>query len=112
MDERVLRIKNAVRKAFSKAEKKEIPRIKSVKKQLKYRVRNFDEDEEEKAVSYYCRKRLGGNPEDIIEVFRKMRQELVEHQGEIRNSWLHVVLIGDISFVGVPGEFLESLGSK
>ena len=33
MDERVLRIKNAIREALSKAEKKEIPGIKSVKKQ-------------------------------------------------------------------------------
>ncbi|UCG58870.1 MAG: hypothetical protein JSU70_05020 [Phycisphaerales bacterium] len=110
MDERVLRIKNAIREAFSKAEKKQIPKIKSVKKRLKYRVRNFDEDQEEKAVSYYCRKRLGGNPEDIIEVFRKMRHELVKHQGERRRSWLHVILIGDIAFVGVPGEFFGKLG--
>jgi len=110
MDERILRIKNAVREASFKAQKREMPRIKSVKKQLKYQVRNFDEDEEEKAVSYYCRKRLGGNPEDIIEVFRKMRQELVKHQGEIRNSWLHVILTGDIAFVGVPGEFFGKLG--
>jgi hypothetical protein len=110
MDERILRIKNAVKEAFSKAETREISKIISVKKELKYRVRNFDEDEEEKAVSYYCRKRLGGNPEDIIEVFRKMRQELVEHQGEIRYSWLHVILIDDIAFVGVPGEFFGKLG--
>lgn len=109
-DERILRIKNAVREAFLKAEKREIPRIKSVKKQLKYRVRNFDEDEEEKAVSYYCRKKLGGNPEDVIEVFRKMRQDLTKHQGETRNSWLHVILIGDIALVGVPGEFFGKLG--
>lgn len=110
MDERILRIKNAVKEAFSKAETREISRVRSVKKELKYRVRKFDEDKEEKAVSYYCRIRLGGNPEDIIEVFRKMRQELVKHQGEVRNSWLHVILIGDIAFVGVPGELFGKLG--
>lgn len=109
-DERILRIKNAVKQAFSKAEKRKISTVTSVKKQFKYRVRKFDEDAEAKAVSYYCRKRLGGNPEDIIEVFSKMRQELVKHQGELRNTWLHVILIDDIAFVGVPGEFFGKLG--
>ncbi|MHC4546901.1 MAG: hypothetical protein ACYSYL_20695 [Planctomycetota bacterium] len=112
MDERILRIKSAVKEAFSKAEKREISRVRSVKKQFKYRVRNFDEDAEEKAVSYYCNKRLGGNPEDIIKVFRNMRKELTKHQGELRNTWLHVILIGDIAFVGVPGEFFGQLGTE
>ncbi len=109
-DERILRIKNAVKQAYSKARKTEISPVNSVKKEFKYRVRKFDEDAEEKAVSYYCRKRLGGNPEDIIEVFRNMRRELIKHQGEVRNTWLHVILIDDIAFVGVPGEFFGQLG--
>lgn len=109
-DERILRIKNAVKEAFSKAERREISRVKSVKKEIEYRVRRFDENEQEKAVSYYCHKRLGNDPERVIEVFRKMRQELAKHQGEVRHSWLHVVLIGDIAFVGVPGEFFGKLG--
>jgi hypothetical protein len=110
MDERILRIKNAVKQAFFKARKTEVSPIASVKKEFKYRVRKFDEDAEEKAVSYYCRKRLGGNPEDIIQVFRKMRQKLANHQGELRSTWLHVILIDDIAFVGVPGEFFGKLG--
>ena len=110
MEERILRMKNAVKEAFSKAETRKITRIESVKKELKYRVRHFDENEEEKAVSYYCQKRLGGNPEDIINVFRNMRRELSGHQGEVRNSWLHVILIGNIAFVGVPGELFGQLG--
>jgi len=112
MDERILRIKNAVKEALSKADKRKISRVRSVKKEFKYRVRNFDEDAEEKAVSYYCNKRLGGNPEDIIKVFRMMRKELTNNQGELRNSWLHVILIGDIAFVGVPGEFFGQLGTE
>jgi len=112
MDERILRIKNAVKEAFSKSEKRQIPTITSVKKEFKYRVRNFDEDAEEKAVSYYCNKRLGGNPEDIIKVFRMMRKDLAKHQGELRKSWLHVILIGDIAFIGVPGECFGQLGTE
>jgi len=112
MDERILRIKNAVKDAFSKAQKRQIATLTSVKKQFSYRVRHFDEDAEEKAVSYYCNKRLGGNPEDIIKVFRNMRKELSKHQGELRKTWLHVILIGDIAFVGVPGECFGMLGTE
>jgi hypothetical protein len=112
MDERILRIKNAVKDAFSKAQKRQIPTVTSVKKQFSYRVRKFDEDAEEKAVSYYCNKRLGGNPEDIIKVFRNMRKELAKHQGQLRKTWLHVILIGDIAFVGVPGECFGLLGTE
>ncbi|MHC4086615.1 MAG: hypothetical protein ACYSWZ_15380 [Planctomycetota bacterium] len=112
MDERILRIKDAIKLAYSKAQKRQISIVTSVKKQFKYRVRNFDEDAEEKAVSYYCNKRLGGNPEDIIAVFRNMRKELAKHQGELRNTWLHVILIGDIAFVGVPGELFGQLGTE
>ncbi|MHC4461716.1 MAG: hypothetical protein ACYS6W_08490 [Planctomycetota bacterium] len=110
VDERILRIKNAVKQAYSKAAKTEISPVTSVKKEFKYRVRKFDEDAEAEAVSYYCRKRLGGNPDDIIEVFTKMRKELVKHQGKVRNTWLHVILINDIAFVGVPGELFGQLG--
>ena len=112
MDERIFRIKNAVKQAYSKARKTKISKVASVKKQFQYRVRNFDEGAEEKAVSYYCNKRLGGNPEDIIRVFRKMRKKLAKHQGEIRSSWLHVMLIDDIAFVGIPGECFGQLGTE
>ena len=41
-----------------------------------------------------------------------MRKELAKHQGELRNTWLHVILIGDIAFVGVPGEFFGLPGTE
>jgi hypothetical protein len=109
-DEMVLRIKNAVKEALSKAQKREVSRLESVKKEFEYRLREFSEEEEEKAVSYYCTKRAGGDPEPTIEVFRKVRKELAPHQGEIRKTWLQVMLIGDIALVGIPGEPFASLG--
>lgn len=111
-DEKIIRIKNAVKETYSKAEKREISRIVSVKKEFEYKVRTFDENKEEKAVSYYCRKRWVGDPESVIEVFRKMRRELTKYQGEIRKGWLQVILIGDVAFVGVPGEFFTKLGME
>lgn len=114
VDERIIRIKNAVKEAFSEVEKKDVSRLVSIKKEFNFSIRTFDEAKEEKAVSYYCNKRMGGNrtAEDVIGVFRNMRQELAKHQGEIRKSWLHVILIGDIALVGVPGEFFTKLGME
>jgi neutral ceramidase len=109
-DEMVLRIKNAVKEALSKAQKREVSGLKSVKEGFEYRVRKFNEAKEEEAVSYYCNKRAGGGPESTIEAFRKMRKELAPHQGEVRKTWLQVMLIGDVALVGVPGEFFTSLG--
>jgi len=82
----------------------------SVKEEFEYRVRRFDEEAEEEAVTHYCGKRLGGNPEPTIEVFRRMRRELAIHQGEVRKTWLQAMLIGDVALVGVPGELFTSLG--
>lgn len=111
-DEKIIRIKDAVKEAFAKAEPIEVSRIASVKTTLRFRVRKFDEQKEEQAVSSYCRKRWVGEPEGVIDVFRKMRMELAPHQGEQRNGWLHVMLIGDIAFVGVPGELFTKLGME
>jgi len=110
-DEMILRIKSAVKEALSEARRREISKIASVKWEFEYRVRMFDEEKEENAVSYYCKKRLS-DPESTIEVFRKMRRELLRHRGEKRKSWLQVILLGDIALVGVPGELFTRLGVK
>jgi neutral ceramidase len=108
-DEKVFRIKEAVKDALSKAEKKDIPRLVSVKKEFEYRVRHFDPEAEEKAVTYYCTKRLT-DPEKNIEYFRKKRTELIPHQGELRKTWLQVMVIGDVAIVGTSGELFNDLG--
>ena len=110
-DEMILRIKSAVKEALSEARRREISKIASVKWEFEYRVRMFDEEKEENAVSYYCKKRLS-DPESTIEVFRRMRRELLRHRGEKRKSWLQVILLGDIALVGVPGELFTRLGVK
>jgi hypothetical protein len=53
---------------------------------------------------------LGGDPSYTIGVFRKMRRELAKHQGEERKTWIQALRIGDIAWVGVPGELFTSLG--
>ena len=111
-DEKVFRIKEAVKDALKKAQERDITRLISVKDEFKYRVREFNEKEEEKAVSTYCRKRLTGkrSPDSVIEVFRDMRKELAPYQGEVRKTWLQVMVIGDVAIVGVSGELFNELG--
>ena len=41
-----------------------------------------------------------------------MRKEVAPHQGESRKTWVQAVTIGDIAFVGVPGEFFTVLGQE
>lgn len=108
-DEMILRIKDAVKEALSESERRVIQCIASVKREFEYHVRRFDDEKEEKAISYYCNKRVE-NPKSVIEVFKKMRRELSKHQGETRRSWIQAMLLGDIALVGVPGELFTKLG--
>jgi len=110
VDERILRIKNAVKSAYSNAEMREVGSIESIKEEFPYQIRRFDEAKEDEAVSFYCNKRIKTNPERTIENFRQARKTLAPHQGETRKDWLQVVRIGDVAFVGVPGEFFAKLG--
>jgi len=108
-DEAIFRIKDAIKQALSFSQKRQISNIISVKRKFEYRVREFDEQKEQEAVSKYCRKRRG-NPEPTIELFRKMRRQIAEHQGQIRKTWVQVIILGDIALVAVPGELFNSLG--
>jgi len=108
--ERILRVKNAVKEAYSMAEPREVMSIESIKEEFTFHVRRFDEEKEDQAVSYYCKKRIEKTPEATIEAFRKERANVAPHQGETRESWLQIMRVGDIAFVGVPGEFFTKLG--
>jgi len=50
------------------------------------------------------------DPEKNIEFFRKMRTDLIPHQGELRKTWLQVMVIGDVAIVGISGELFSDLG--
>lgn len=106
--EMVYRIQAAVRAGLSTLEPRQVDAVRGLRRELTFRVRHFDEEAEEKAVSYYCGKRF--KDDYTAGVFRKMRRELTPHQGEERKTWVQVLVIGDVAFVGVPGEFFTSLG--
>ena len=41
-----------------------------------------------------------------------MRKEIAPRQGEMQKTWVQAVTIGDVAFVGVPGEFFTVLGQE
>ena len=104
------RILNAVRYTVDQAQPMAVNRIGSLKREVTVRVRKFDEEKEEAAVAFYCRKRMPGAAEPIMAVFRQMRRELAGHQGEERKTWISATRIGDVAIVGVPAEFFTQLG--
>jgi neutral ceramidase len=105
------RITAAVSDALKKAESRPVTRLSSIKKPFRFKVRTFDEQAEDAAVSSYCEKWVGGDTgSGIVPVFRQMRRQLAPAQGEERQSWIQAMAIGDVAIVGVPAEFFTKLG--
>ncbi|MHB0961030.1 MAG: hypothetical protein ACYC6N_09310 [Pirellulaceae bacterium] len=106
------RIEAAVREALAAATEQSQPTLAAIKRPFTFRVRHFDEQAEEQAVTAYCTKRIGAGAEGVIEVFRNMRKDLAAHQGEERTTWIQAIRIGDVVIVGVPAEFFTVLGME
>ncbi len=108
--EMIQRIKTAVLATLNQGEPRPVTRLAAIKRPFKFRVRTFDEAAEDEAVRSYCRKAMGDYADRCIEVFRFQREKLAPHRGEERETWLQVMLIGDVAIVGVPAEFFTKLG--
>ena len=104
------RIKQATLDTLAKAQPQPVEKLAAIKRPFKFRVRHFDEEKEEAAVTLYCRKYIPTAAEPFIKVFRNMRQELASQQGQERETWLQVMRIGDVALVGVPAEYFTQLG--
>lgn len=104
------RLKATIRAALADARPRAVDRLASVKRPFTFKVRTFDEAEEDRKVVDYCRKRIPAGADSTIEVFRQMRKSLAPSQGEERQSWIQGVLIGDVAVVGVPAEYFTALG--
>jgi len=116
--ERVFRVEQGIKKAYAKTEKRDIDRIVSVKNEFEFTIRSFNEDEQQKAVSDYCNRWLKestfwhAEPEPVIQSFKNGRERRASLQGQTQKSWIQVILVGDIAFVGVPGELFAELGME
>jgi hypothetical protein len=109
-DEMVTRIKTAVSDALDKGKPCPVERLAALKRPFKFKVRTFDEAQEDKAVSRYCKKWVGQYGDQVVQVFRDMRKALAPQQGQERETWVQVLLIGDVAIVGVPAEYFTKLG--
>lgn len=98
-------IKEAVLEANSHKEVRFVKRLAVIKRPFRFKVRQFDEAKEDEAVRSYDR-----SSEDVIRIFREMRNTLAPQRGQERETWLQVMLIGDVAIVGVPGELFTQLG--
>lgn len=110
VDEAIRRLKRTITEALEDAEPHAVSRLVSVKRPFEFKVRTFDESVEDEKVSSYCRKHMGAGAEGIIDVFRAMRLKLKPEQGKTRQTFVQVVLIGDVAIVGVPAEYFTIFG--
>jgi neutral ceramidase len=112
--EATYRIQRAVADALQKARRRPIDRIQAARQEIALKVRSFDEAKADSEVVAYCSKRIPDpkGAESVINTFRAMRKRLGPRQGETRKSWVQAIVLGDIAFVGVPGEFFTLLGEE
>lgn len=108
-EEMAKRITGAVKTALGQAVPCSAVPLRSVRKEITYCVRDFDDAKEDATVMAYCEKRMN-TPREIIDVFRKMRAGLAPFRGTERRTWVQAMRIGDVALVGVPGELFTGLG--
>jgi neutral ceramidase len=108
------RIREAVDRALDLARPLAVDRVRGVRKEVALKIRRFDEAADEKAVTAYCSKRIKdpAAAQKTIGIFRDMRRQIAPKQGQERKTWVQAIVIGDVAFVGVPGEFFTVLGQE
>jgi hypothetical protein len=111
--EALVRIKDAVADALDRAVQHPVGPVAGLRRALTLHVRRFDETAEDAAVVAYCTKRQPpAGAERTIGIFRDMRKQLAPRQGEALSTWVQAIAVGDIAFVGVPGELFTLLGQE
>jgi hypothetical protein len=72
-------------------------------------IRRFHERAEDERVRAWCDKWFDGafGPR-VVEVFREARRRLAPRQGERIDTWITILSLGPVCFVGVPGELFAS----
>jgi hypothetical protein len=110
--EMIVRIKQAVRDALAKAKPRPVESVRGIRKEVTFKVRDFDEAKDDAAVVAYENYVLKDPKliEFVVKVFRDMRKQLAPHKGEERKTWVQAIRIGDVAVTGVPAEFFTILG--
>ena len=84
--------------------------VQVLNREFAYHVRRFDEAREALAVKAYLEKYAPQRVPGQVDWFRKMREEMTPHQGEACQTRLQIIRLGDLVFVGIPGEMFARLG--
>lgn len=120
-EERVFRAKDGIKRGYNKAEKKVWTRLAAKRMEFTWRVRtDFNEEKEHKAVADYCNRWFkeittwDAQPEPVINAFkaRRDRMKATPESKRYPKSWLQVIVVGDVAFVGIPGELFAELGME
>jgi putative membrane-bound dehydrogenase-like protein len=104
------RMKDAVREARAQAELRPVTHVAALKRPFKYRVRTTDEQAEVADITRYTGNYMKESAPLVQDIFATARRAIMPTAGQERESWLQVVLIGDVAFVGVPAEYFTALG--
>ncbi len=108
--EGVHRVVAAVEEGLGQLRPLAVPPLRALRREFIYRTRVPDEEREAAAVRAYAAKYLGAAAARQEAVFRDERAALRRHPGEERRTFLHAFRLGDVAFVGVPGELFARLG--
>ena len=103
-------LKRDVTEGVDAATPREVKRIAAVKRPFRYKVRTFDEATEDQKVTDYMTAHAAGAFDFVTKVFREARAAVKPQQGEERETFVQVILIGDVALVGVPAEYFTELG--
>ena len=106
----VHRVVDAIEEALGRLESALPGPVKVLSRPFTYRIRRFDEAREATAVKSYMERYLPQEAAGMMEVFRKLRQEIAPHQGEARQTCLQAIRLGNLALVCIPGELFAHLG--
>lgn len=107
-EECVHRVTAAIEEALGRVEPALPGPVRVLNRTFTYRIRRFDEAREAATVKYYMEKYV--SRDGTQEYFKNMRAGMASHQNEECSTRLQVIRLGDIVFVGIPGEMFAQLG--
>ncbi len=103
------RVVDAIEDALSHAQPALSGPVRVFNRPFTYQMRHFDEAKEAAAVKFYMEKYVPEEAERQIEIFQGMRDEMAPLQGEARQTHIQIIRLGEIVFVGIPGELFARL---
>ena len=109
-DVAVSRIKKVVLQAREHETRVPVTQLAAIRRTMKFRVRHFDEAEEDAKILRYTAKYAPAGSKIIREVFADSRKKLKSQQGQERETYVQALRIGDVALVGVPAEYFTMLG--